>query len=191
MNEKPSLRLKFKESSSAVDQASAAQGGSKSSKALPPIVGQAPSKPRPPTIGTEPLVVKCGHTMVFDLYAKDAFREQRRTKTVQRDCPSCRQARVKAEAGAGAARRTKKATFAKVIKPRLPEGARFVATYDATQVQWTGSLTIESTTFERRAPSLNKLLHRLDDDYRASLPLIEPSAPIVETAEQAPSATAR
>lgn len=181
MTEKPSMRLKFSDSSSAaVDP---------KPNPRPNVQGAAkPSKPRPPTIGTEPLVVQCGHTIVFDLYAKDAFRDQRRAKTVQRDCPSCRQSRVKAEAGAGAARRAEKATFAKMLKPRLLDGARFVATYDATQVQWTGSLTVESMTFERSAPSLNKLLHRLDDDYRASLP---PSVPTVETAvAQEPSATA-
>lgn len=187
MNEKPSLRLKFKEASSAVDQTAIVQGAAKPSKPRPPTVGAAPAKPRPPTIGTESLAVKCKHSIAFDLYAKDPFRDQRRAKATQRDCPACRQARVKAEAAAGKVRRAKKVTFAKVLKPRLPDGARFVATYDATKVQWTGELTVESTTFERSAPSLNKLLHRLDDDYRASLP---PSAPIVVTVEQEPSAAA-
>jgi len=174
VTEKPSIRLKFSNSSSAaVDP-------------KPNVQGAAKPKPHPPTIGTEPLTVQCGHTIVFDLYAKDAFRDQRRVKAVKRDCPTCRQARVKADVVAGATRRAKKATFAKMLKPRLPDGARFVATYDASKVQWTGSLTIESTTFERSAPSLNKLLHRLDDEYRASLP---PSTPTVETTAQEPSAT--
>lgn len=180
MTDKPSIRLKFSDSSSAA--ASPVVPAHK-----PNVQGASKPKPRPPTIGTEPLVVKCGHTIVFDLYAKDAFRDQRRAKAVQRDCPACRQARVKVDAVAGAARRAKKATFAKMLKPRLPEGARFVAIYDATKVQWTGSLTVESMTFERSAPSLNKLLHRLDDIYRASL---VPSAPAVEVVEQEPSATA-
>jgi septal ring factor EnvC (AmiA/AmiB activator) len=106
---------------------------------------------------------------MFDLYAKDTFREQRRAKAVSRDCPPCRQARVEADAAAAKERRaTKKETFAKSLKPRLPDGARFAATYDATAVQWTGTLTVDGVTFERSGSSLNKLLHKLDDVYRTT-----------------------
>ena len=173
MNEKPHIRLKFRESpAEAVAPVPAAKVAAKTSPAA-----KAPKpkpKPRPPTVGTEVLLVKCGHTIVFDLYAKDSFRDQRRQKEASRDCPPCRQARVQAEAIAHKERRarkavTKAATFAKSLKPRLPDGARFAATYDATQVQWTGTLTIEGSTFEQRASSLNKLLHRLDDVYRAAM----------------------
>ncbi len=176
MNEKAHIRLKFKESpAEAVAAVPAAKATAKASPAA-----KAP-KPRPPTVGTEALLVKCGHTIAFDLYAKDSFRDQRRQKEALRDCSPCRQARVEAEAIALKERRatkavTKAATFAKSLKPRLPDGARFAATYDATQVQWTGTLTLEGATFERSASSLNKLLHRLDDVYRAAKPTEDPAA---------------
>jgi hypothetical protein len=157
VTEKPPIRLKFRDAS----PAATARG--------PAVQGVRSPKPRPPTVGIEDLVVKCGHTIAFDLYAKDAFRDQRRAKAVKRDCPPCRQARVQAEAIALNERRAKKVvTFAKELKPRLPDGARFTATYDATQVQWTGTLTVEGATYERSGGSLNKLLHRLDDVYRAA-----------------------
>ena len=167
MNEKTGIRLKFKETEG-VAAVPAAKVAAKPSAAKA-------SKPRPPTVGTETLLVKCGHTIVFDLYAKDSFRDQRRQKEASRDCSPCRQARMQAEAIALKERRatkktTKAASFAKSLKPRLPDGARFAATYDATQVQWTGTLTIDGLTFERSASSLNKLLHRLDDVYRAATP---------------------
>lgn len=163
MNEKPSIRLKFKDAPA--DRGSTVQAASQSK----PVAHK--PKPRPPTVGTEALVVKCGHTIAFDLFAKDAFRDQRRTKAVTRDCPACRQARVQADMAAAKERRAKKTkTFAQSLKPRLPDGARFVATYDATQVQWTGSLTIDGMPFERSASSLNKLLHKLDDMYRTAKP---------------------
>lgn len=161
MNEKPSIRLKFNEAPA--DRGSTVQVASQPK----PVVHK--PKPRPPTDGTEELVVKCGHTIVFDLFAKEGYRDQRRTKAVTRDCPACRQARAQADMAAAKERRVKKAkTFAQSLKPRLPDGARFVATYDATQVEWTGSLTIDGVPFERRASSLNKLLHKLDDMYRAA-----------------------
>jgi hypothetical protein len=162
VTEKPALRLKFRDSSSVIvgsGREPAAQDASK------------PSKSQPPPVGTEALVVKCGHTIAFELYSKDAFRDQRRTKTASRDCSPCRQARVQADMLAAKERRAKKvATFSKALKPRLPDGARFVATYDATQVQWIGALTVEGATYERSGSSLNKLLHKLDDVYRAAKP---------------------
>lgn len=162
MIEKPPLRLKFKDVAPVSRDATschAARGAP-----TPPT----PPKPRPPTAGTETLIVKCGHKIAFELYVKDTFRDQRRAKTVTRDCPACRQERVQAEAIALKERRAKKAvTFAKALKPRLPDGSHFAATYDATQVQWAGVLTIEGVAFKRGASSLNKLLHKLDDDYRA------------------------
>ena len=173
MNEKSHIRLKFKESPAEIVAAvPAAKAAAKASPAA-----KAP-KPRPPTVGTESLLVKCGHTIAFDLYANDSFRDQRRQKDASRDCPPCRQAHVQAEVLAHKERRATKAatkavikaaTFGKSLKPRLPDGARFAATYDATQVQWAGTLTVEGLTFERSASSLNKLLHRLDDVYRAAM----------------------
>jgi len=179
MNEKSHIRLKFRESPAEV--VAAIPAAKVAAKASP--VAKAP-KPSPPTVGTEVLLVKCGHTIVFDLYAKDSFRDQRRQKDASRDCPPCRQARVQAEAIALKEHRarkavTKAATFAKSLKPRLPDGARFGATYDAAKVQWTGTLTVDGLTFERSASSLNKLLHRLDDVYRATKPTEDPVAAAV------------
>lgn len=133
--------------------------------------GTKPPKPRPPTIGTESVVVKCGHTIAFDLYAKDAFRDQRRAKEVARDCAACRQARVQAEMAAAAERRAKKKQAEQEarsfkLRPRLPDGARFGAVYDAAEEKWTGTLTIGEATFERQASGLKKLLYKLDDAYR-------------------------
>lgn len=175
MNEKLPLRLKFKDTVSTDGKAAV-------HVAHVPKPMAHKTKPRPPTVGTENLVVKCGHTIVFDLFAKDAFREQRRTKAVTRDCPACRQARVQADMVAAKERRVKKTkTFAQSLKPRLSDGARFVATYDAAQVQWTGSLTIEGAVFEKSASSLNKLLHKLDDIYRAAKtePVVVPDPAVV------------
>lgn len=170
MNDKLPMRLKFKDTAS-VPAASKPNGPSKPSGSPQ----AAKPKTHPAAIGAEPVVVKCGHSIMFDLYAKDTFREQRRAKAVSRDCPPCRQARVKADAAAAKERRaTKKATFAKSLKPRLPDGACFAATYDATAVQWTGTLTVDGVTFERSGSSLNKLLHKLDDVYRTTKVIVVP-----------------
>lgn len=156
---KPPMRLKFK--------------GEPVEAAVPHRVptGTKPPKPRPPTIGTESVVVKCGHTISFDLYAKDAFRDQRRAKEVARDCAACRQARVQAEMAAGAERRAKKKAAqaeqqARSLRPRLPDGSRFGAVYNAAEEKWIGTLTIGDATFERQASGLKKLLYKLDDAYR-------------------------
>ncbi|HSX22311.1 MAG TPA: hypothetical protein VLE97_06000 [Gaiellaceae bacterium] len=171
MNDKSPMRLKFKDTDAV--QASSKPNGPPSSNGSPQA---AKPKTHPPAIGTEPVVVKCGHSIVFDLYAKDTFREQRRAKAVSRDCPACRQERVKADALAAKERRAKKkATFAKALKPRLPDGARFAATYDASAVQWTGTLTVDGVTFERQGSSLSKLLHKLDDVYRTTTVIVAPS----------------
>ena len=155
MTEKPPVRLKFKDSPSSTNV---------TTQPVPK------SKAHAPMLGTEPVLVKCGHSIAFELYVKDPYREQRRAKAVARDCPPCRQERVKADTLAAKDRRTKKsATFAKSLKPRLPDGARFVAAFDATAVQWTGTLTVEGATFERQGSSLNKLLHKLDDAYRSTV----------------------
>lgn len=132
-------------------------------------------QPKPATIGTEKISAKCGHPIMFDLYAKDPFRDGRRQKALSRDCPTCRQARVAADAATAAARKAEKKVGKKVVllsslKPRLPDGAHFQATYTAAVMEWTGSLTIEGASFELRASSLKQLLHRLDDAYRSSLP---------------------
>jgi hypothetical protein len=133
-------------------------------------------KPRPPSIRSEPLLVKCGHTIAFELYAKDPFRDARRAKEAGRACSACRQARVQAEVAAAAERRAKKEANPKaVFKPRLPDGARFSAVYDATATRWTGTLTIAGDVLEQQAGSLTKLLHKLDDVYRAKLKAAEAS----------------
>jgi hypothetical protein len=54
---------------------------------------------------------------------------------------------------------------------RLPDGSWLRASYDATQVMWTGSLTIidgsfNEVEFRNKAKSLFTLLQRLDAQYR-------------------------
>ena len=168
MSNKPPVRLKFNEPSSEVIMGrSPASAPSTSPQKIVPK----PPQPTPPSIGTEKLAVKCGHTTVFDLYAKDPFRDGRRQKALSRDCPACRQARAEADAGAAAERKVKKAAQkALKIRPRLPDGARFTAVYAAETTQWTGTLTIDGVVFERRASGIKKLLDRLDDAYRESTP---------------------
>lgn len=164
---KPPIRLNFSEASSAKSP-------------LP----QRSSKSSPPSIGSETLVVRCGHTIAFDLFAKDPYRDGRRQKATSRDCPACRQARAVADVAAAAERKTKKAALKKGFKqrPRLPDGSRFTAVYDAASTQWTGTLTIGDAVFERRASGLKPLLDRLDDAYRETIP-----SPIVATTANQPS----
>lgn len=182
MTNKPSIRLKFSDPSPTAPSAAVAKH---------PAQPARKSKSVPPTIGTEPVIVKCGHTIAFDLYAKDSFRDARRQKAVSRECPPCRQARVAADAAAAADRKAKKKAAKKAVmlaglKPRLPDGARFAAIYDATATEWTGSLTVDGASFELRAGSIKKLLHRLDDAYRASLP--SAAVAVESSGDTAPSA---
>lgn len=52
---------------------------------------------------------------------------------------------------------------------RLPDGAKFAVVYDATQMQWTGTLTIGAQVFTDAASGLHKLLSQLDRQYRQTL----------------------
>lgn len=151
---KPPIRLNFQEAPRAVE------GALEAKKKMPS-----------PLIGTERIQGTCGHTIVFDLYAKDPHRDGRRAKVMSRDCSACRQARVQAEVTAAVERRAnrKKGPPPSSHKPRLPDGSTFAATYDATAVRWTGALTIDGATFEQSGNSLRRLLHKLDDEYRAAL----------------------
>jgi hypothetical protein len=178
VSDKPAIRLKFRDLPPVEAPASP-----------PPKIVSAPKpKPKSPTVGTESLVVKCGHTIAFDLYVKDPFRVERRAKETARDCPPCRQARVQAEMAAAAERKAqrkierkeKRSAYIRAYKPRLPDGSRFAATYDATATRWTGTVAIEGATFEQSASSLSRLLHKLDDAYRGSL---APLPAIAESAE--------
>mgnify|MGYP001604789525 FL=1 len=110
-------------------------------------------KPKTPSIGTEKLLVACGHLIAFDLYVKDPFRDGRREKARARACSACRQARVEAEVAAAKERRA--------VKKRFPDGACFSAVYAAAEMQWTGTLTIMSVTFEKRMGGIRALLNNL------------------------------
>lgn len=154
MDDKPTIRLKFSDSSSKP----------------PPIVAVSRAKPPAPIVGSEQLLATCGCRIAFDLYAKDPHRDGRRLKAIGRACPACRQVRAQTEAAAAIARKAKKKqSVGYMFKPRLPNGARFTSTYDATVESWTGTLTIDGAIYEATARSLSKLLHRLDDVYRAAL----------------------
>jgi hypothetical protein len=57
----------------------------------------------------------------------------------------------------------------KETPPRLPDGSRFEASYDAAEVLWTGTLTIEGVTFTEKRHSVFTLMHQLDVQYRKFL----------------------
>jgi hypothetical protein len=60
---------------------------------------------------------------------------------------------------------------------RLPDGAKFDVVYDANRTQWTGTLTIGKKVFTGSAGGVFKLLSRLDQQYRESLPPALPKNP--------------
>ncbi len=52
---------------------------------------------------------------------------------------------------------------------RLPDGATFMAGYDAGKKEWTGTLDVNGEQFTMRAGGVFRLLEQLDKMYRASL----------------------
>ena len=141
------------------------------------------NKPKSPVLRTEQVKASCGHMTDFNIYddRKDQrFREQRRAKTAGRPCPSCRQKaheeRLAQEERARQEKAHRIAEAAKAPKPqapanpqrgrRLPHGSNFNITYDATKMQWSGTLTVpEKGTFTATASGINGLLKQLDKQY--------------------------
>lgn len=152
------------------------------------------SKPKSPVLRTEQVKASCGHMTDFEIFddKKDQrFREQRRAKTAGRPCAACRQQaqeqRVAQEENAKQ-EKARKATEAtkkqdKAVpqeKPpsgrRLPHGSNFNVTYDATKMEWSGSLTVPNTAaFTAAASGINRLLKELDDQYWKSAGPKEPT----------------
>lgn len=141
---------------------------------------------KPPVVCVEQVVVRCGHTVPFELFdpKKDKFRQGRRKKLTDRDCRDCRekaqQERTRAEMEA--ARKLRQERPKNDAPPpraqgRLPHGSRFDATWDAAAGKWSGALTVpaaaaegEPNTFTASAASVFGLLGALDGMYRATLP---------------------
>jgi hypothetical protein len=150
------------------------------------------NKPKSPVLRTEQVKASCGHMTDFKVYddRKDQrFREQRRAKTAGRPCPACRQKaheeRLAQDERARQEKAQRIAEAAKAPKPqasepqagrRLPHGANFNVTYDATKTQWSGTLTVpEKGTFTATASGINGLLKLLDKQYWEAADLKDPS----------------
>lgn len=105
---------------------------------------------------------KCGHLVVSTCLAKHAATAAQHLTL--KDCKPCRALRVEAEKQAAIERKRSGAKH-----PRLPHGSAFAATYDAENVRWTGTLTIEEQTFEASARGVFPLMAKLDAQYRRKL----------------------
>jgi hypothetical protein len=149
----------------------------------PPAVAMPPKsgKPKPPAVATEQVAAACGHAVPFELYADtkdDKFRDVRRKKLTERDCPECRaKAHAERTAAEQAAARERRAARPegkpgpRELKGRLPDGATFNVTWDAAAGRWSGTLTVPGVgAFTDSRPGLFKLNRALDDQYRATLP---------------------
>jgi hypothetical protein len=128
----------------------------------------------------------CGHTERFGLFEdrKDKYRDARRQKVAARVCKACRAQRQRAEQEAAQRRRAERGDVppvegrkgrVKVALGRLPHGARFAVGYDAASETWSGQLTVPvpeaaPAIFTASASGVFKLLARLDQLYRDSLP---------------------
>jgi hypothetical protein len=145
--------------------------------------------PPPPIVAYEDIVASCGHPEKFGLFEdrKDRFRSDRRKKAMGRPCKACREKRRVEEEAALEVRKEEKRKRAeaaaqqpanskrpKDLPARLPDGAKFEVVYDATKMHWTGTLTVGKAVFTDSASAVFKLLNRLDQQYRKSLP---PAAP--------------
>lgn len=141
--------------------------------------------PPPPVVAYEDVIAACGHPEKFGLFEdrKDRFRKDRRKKVTDRPCKACRERKRLEEEEALRLRKAQKQERAaeKVMtqsqkKPaggnqgRLPNGSKFEAVYDASQTTWVGTLTVGEAVFKGSAGGVFKLLSRLDEQYRKSLP---------------------
>jgi hypothetical protein len=145
-------------------------------------------KVKPPVVGIEQVTVKCGHAVPFELFdlKKDKFRNDRRKKLTDRDCPACR---VKAQEARQAAEQ-EEARKRRLDKPkkerppanpsgRLPDGSRFDVAWDEAKGQWAGTLAVPGLApLAASASGVFKLLQILDRMYRATRPT--PSEPTSE-----------
>lgn len=141
--------------------------------------------PPPPVVAYEDVIAACGHPEKFGLFEdkKDRFRKDRRKKVTDRPCKACREKkRLEVEEAARLKKAEKQERAEKAVmtpsqkKPadsnrgRLPDGAKIEAVYDASRTQWVGTLTVGEAVFKGSAGGVFKLLSRLDEQYRKSLP---------------------
>lgn len=125
----------------------------------------------PPIVKWETVKAACGHDFQFGLFddKKDKFRDARRTKQAARDCADCRKKKQEAQEAQGRAKREakKKARENRWNVPRLPDGATFHVSYDASSLRWSGSLFIPGCPeFSNDSSAVFKLLRKLDTQYR-------------------------
>jgi hypothetical protein len=143
------------------------------------------TKSKPPVLRVEQVRASCGHMTDFELFddKKDQrFREDRRAKTASRPCPACRQKahaeRLAKEESARQEKERKQKERTEVQDKtqsqdksqtgarRLPHGATFHVAYDATKMEWSGSLRVpDKGEFQAAATGVFKLLQQLDQQY--------------------------
>lgn len=115
------------------------------------------AKPKPhakPPIDKRIVQFRCGHGRIAHDFAG-------------RDCPACKNEKQQKQAVANRAARAKRWLKQDL---RLPDGAEFRVSYDATAVRWTGTLTTPVTgPFVASATAVFKLLRELDRLYRQSV----------------------
>lgn len=111
-------------------------------------------------------VARCGHAVTVQ--ADPNYLKETLAKLRSRDCSSCRAQRVTAEKTAGHDRREGN---------RLPDGAVFSATYDATRKRWSGTLTINGQVFQDERNGVFGLMAMLDRQYRRSLAPVVAATP--------------
>lgn len=151
-------------------------------------------RPPPPIVAYEDVIAACGHPEKFGLFENrlDKFRKDRRKKVTDRPCKACRERKRLEEETALNVRRAEKRRRAEETaqalgfrkkKPagdatgRLPNDSKFEVVYDATRLQWTGTLTIGEQVFTGSGGGVFNLLTRLDRQYRQSLPPALPQNP--------------
>lgn len=131
-----------------------------------------PKRGTPPVVRTEIVIAKCGHEVQFGHFAdkQDRFRDQRRLKVINQDCPNCRKAAHEARTRAEQKAAKEKRDGQRGRVGRLPDGSRYITEYSAEQVMWKGSLIVpngeETKVFEMEGPVLFTLLEKLDRAYR-------------------------
>lgn len=131
-----------------------------------------PKRGTPPIVRTEIVIAKCGHEVQFGHFAdkQDRFRDQRRLKVINQNCPTCRktahEARTRAEQKAAKEKRDGQ----RGRVGRLPDGSRYITEYSAERVMWKGTLIVpngeEAKVFDMEGPVLFTLLEKLDRAYR-------------------------
>lgn len=134
-----------------------------------------PKRGTPTVTATEMVEAKCGHLVEFQLFEdkKDKYRDQRRKKMTDRDCPACRQERERLRQEEAQKRRAEDSVSTrawKMPKGRLPHGSHFDATYDGEAQAWTGTLTIPADpsplVFSYTKGGVFRLMSTLDTMYR-------------------------